>query len=150
MDNLRKGLMILLIGAFCISCGSSPSDSGGGNEEPSPDPDPSTEDTTPPSAPSEMNGLSGDRQVALDWDAVSADDLDGYNLYRSEESFSNISGMDPINGSSLITSEEFTDDDVTNGTTYYYRLTAVDENDNESGTSSEVEVTPFSNPPDRP
>jgi TolB protein len=140
--------MILVISALCIGCGGSPT--GGGDEDDPPDNDPPAEDTTPPSAPGGVAGESGDRQVVLNWDAVSADDLDGYNLYRSEESFSNVSGMDPVNGSSLITSEEFTDDDVSNGTTYYYRLTAVDDSENESSTSSEVEVTPFSDPPDRP
>ncbi len=128
-------------------CGGSPSDSGDNGDDP-PDND-DTEDTTPPSSPGSLEGTSGDQTVELVWDTNDEDDLEGYNLYRAEESFSDVSDMDPVNDE-LLSETEFTDEDVQNGTTYYYRLTAVDGNDNESSTSSEVEVTPFANPPDRP
>lgn len=133
-------------------CGGSPSDPGNnngndnGNDN---DNDPDTEDTTPPSSPGSLEGTSGNQMVELVWDTNDEDDLEGYNLYRAEESFSDVSGMDPVNNE-LLSETEFTDEDVQNGTTYFYRLTAVDGNDNESSTSSEVEVTPFANPPDRP
>lgn len=103
-----------------------------------------------PSAPTNLDGTSGDQEIVLSWNANSEDDLAGYHLYRSISNISSISGMDPVNGSNLIQNAEYTDTDVDNGTTYYYRLTAVDENENESSMSSQLEITPFSDPPDRP
>lgn len=41
------------------------------------------------------------------------------------------------------------DTGLDDGTTYYYRLTAVDDSENESSPSSEVEITPFSDLLDR-
>lgn len=145
MEKVQRLFSKLCITFFLIlaGCGGSPSDAGDGDE------DPPTEDTTSPSAPGGVAGESGDQQVILIWDAVSADDLDGYNVYRSEESFSEVSGMDPVN-ESLVSDAEFSDENLQNGITYYYRITAMDENDNESEPSSEIEVTPFSDPPNRP
>ncbi len=146
MENLRNGLLILFISVCCIGCGGSPSGGGGGEDPP---PDSPSEDTTPPSSPNGVEGESSDQQVLLNWNAVTTSDLEGYNLYRSTQSFNNISSLNPVNNN-LITDTEFVDNDVNNGTTYYYRLTAVDDSDNESSTSQQVEVTPFSDPPDRP
>lgn len=136
-------LLLLLAG-----CGGSPSDSGDDDNNP-PDNDNDTEDTTPPSSPGNLEGTSGDQMVELAWDTNDEDDLEGYNLYRAEESFSDVSDRDPVNGD-LLTGTDYSDEDVQNGTTYYYRLTAVDGAENESGTSTEVEITPFADPPDRP
>ena len=131
--------LLLVVGAAC---------SGGGSNDPDPDPDP-PEDTTAPSAPSGLEATSGDGEIDLNWSNVSASDLDGYNVYRSTSSFSDVSGQSPINGS-LLSDPSFTDSDVSNGTTYYYRVTAVDDAENESGVSGEASVTPFPSPPDRP
>lgn len=138
-------LMLLLI---LTGCGGNPSDSGDEDEDPASE-EPPTEDTTPPSSPGGLDGTSGDQMVELFWNDNSEDDLDGYKVYRSEESFSSVSEMEPINRS-LVSDAEFSDEDLENGTTYYYRVTAVDENENESNPSPELELTPFSNPPDRP
>ncbi len=104
----------------------------------------------PPAAPANLSGTSGDQEIELNWDANDEDDLSGYNLYRSTSSFSDASDMDPVNGSELVTSPNFTDTGLENGTTYYYRITAVDEGNNESSVSTQLEITPFSGPPDRP
>ncbi len=138
----RWGLVILLtIGLVgCSSSGSNDDDNGGG---------PPDEDTTPPPVPSNLEAISGDGEVELSWSAVSASDLDGYNVYRSTSSIGSLSGLTPLNGSPL-SQASFTDSDVSNGTLYYYRVSAVDDSDNESGGSGEVEVTPFPSPPDRP
>ncbi|WP_440998744.1 fibronectin type III domain-containing protein [Fodinibius sp. SL11] len=111
---------------------------------------PDDTDNNAPSAPTSLKGTSGDQEVVLTWDANTESDLTGYNLYRSTSSISDISGMDPVNGSNMIQAAEYTDTALENGTTYYYRLTAIDENENESSMSSQLEITPFSNPPDRP
>lgn len=76
--------------------------------------------------------------------------MDGYNLYRARSSFSNISGMQPVNSSTLINDPVVTDTGLENGTTYYYRVTAVDQSGNESEPSAELEITPYADPPDRP
>lgn len=145
---MRERLLTLFVVLLLAGCSSSPSDSsddGGGDPNPPPD-----EDTTAPASPSAVEGVSGDQQVELSWAANDESDLDGYNLYRSTSSISDVSNMGPVNGSTLIVATDFTDSGLENGTTYYYRVTAVDENDNESGTSPELEITPFANPPDRP
>ena len=130
-------LLAMLTMAILAGCGGSPSDSGDEG------------DTTPPSVPEGIEGTSGDEMIELIWEANSEDDLAGYNLYRSEESFSDVSDMSPVNRF-LISDIKFTDENLQNGITYYYRLTAMDENNNESNPSSELEITSFSDPPDRP
>lgn len=106
-------------------------------------------DSTPPDPPAELSGNSQDGAVELNWGAVEADDLNGYNVYRSESEIGNVSDLSPIN-SERLSDTTYTDEEVTNGTTYYYLVTALDDSDNESGASNEAKVTPFSGPPDRP
>lgn len=120
-------------------------DSGGSNGKEGNGPD-----TTPPPVPSGLSATSGDSEIELSWSAVSSSDLDGYHLYRATSAINSVEGMTPVNGSTPITETQFTDGSVDNGTTYHYRLTAIDTNGNESEASSEVEVTPFPTPPDRP
>jgi len=107
-------------------------------------------DTKAPAAPQNLNGNSGEQQIELNWNANGENDLAGYNVYRSTSSFSTVTGMNPINGSNLIKNQNITDTGLENGITYFYRLTAVDESSNESKVSSQLKITPFSNPPDRP
>ena len=104
-------------------------------------------DSEPPSAPSNLTATSEDGEVSLNWDRVSAEDLAGYNVYRST------SPIDSLNSSSRVTSisvTEFDDPSVQNQTTYYYQVTAVDQSANESEPSGEEEVTPFGGPQNRP
>lgn len=155
--KVRNTFFTLLIALAMIACGS-PSDSGsgggnggdGGNGGSGSGGSDTPDDTTPPSAPGGIDGESGDEIIELSWSANSEDDLEGYNLYRSRESFSSNSSMDPVNGSDLLTETGYSDQEVENGTTYYYRLTAIDDSGNESSLSSQVKVTPFSDPPGRP
>jgi len=91
-----------------------------------------------PAAPTGLSATAGDATVSLDWNDNSEPDLDGYNMYRSTTSGS---GYSQINGS-LLSSSNYTDNSVTNGTTYYYVVTAVDTDLNESAYSSEVSATP--------
>ena len=98
------------------------------------------EDTTPPANPTGLAATAGDSQVSLDWNNNTEGDLDGYNVYRSLTSGS---GYSKINGSLVIPSE-YIDNTVNNGTTYYYKATAVDELENESGYSNEDSAIPGS------
>jgi fibronectin type 3 domain-containing protein len=95
------------------------------------------ENVTPPSVPSGLAAEADGRQVNLTWDANSESDLSEYRLYR---------GTSPEPTTQVATiaagTESYTDTDVSNGTTYYYRLTAVDTDGNESNFSNEVSATP--------
>jgi hypothetical protein len=95
-------------------------------------------DTTPPAAPTNLAATAGDAQVSLDWDDNAESDLAGYNVYRSTTSGS---GYAQVNGS-LVSASDYTDGSVTNGTTYYYVVSAVDTSSNESGFSNEASATP--------
>ncbi len=59
-------------------------------------------------------------------------------MYRSETS--GVGGYDQINVS-LVVDSNYVDNDVNNFTPYYYVVTAVDTNDNESGYSNEGSAT---------
>ena len=86
-------------------------------------------DVTPPAVPTGLQATAGDRQVALDW-ADNADAIAGYRVYR--------------NGSPVATptGSAFTDTGLTNGSTYTYRVTALDQAGNESGPSNQVSASP--------
>ena len=87
----------------------------------------------PPSAPSGVVATPGTAQVALTWNASAG--ATSYNVKRSTTSGSGYATV----GSPASTS--YTDTGLTNGTTYYYVVTAVNAN-GESGNSSQVSATP--------
>lgn len=97
-----------------------------------------TPDTIPPLVPTGLSAAAGNETVSLDWNDNGEGDLDGYNVYRSTTSGS---GYTLLNAS-LLSSSDYVDNDVTNGTTYYYVVTAVDMDSNESAQSSEASATP--------
>ena len=76
--------------------------------------------------------------VELDWDDNNEPDLDGYNIYRSATSGS---GYIKLN-TALVTDSNYTDITAVNGMPYFYVVTAVDTNSNESGYSDEATATP--------
>ncbi|MCS3678679.1 fibronectin type 3 domain-containing protein [Salinibacter ruber] len=99
----------------------------------------------PFAAPSGLEGTSRDSEVALSWDAAGG--ADTYNVYRSTSSTDGAEGEPLATG---VAETSYADTDAKNGTKYYYRVTSVNPNGTESSASSEVEKTPFSDPPDRP
>lgn len=131
LRTLFSGLLITALGLATVGC-----DAGGANGG-------GEEDTTPPSAPSGLTTDAADALVDLSWEAI--DDADSYNIYRAT------SPTDEISGSALdtgISSTSYADEDAENGTTYYYRVTAVDTAGNESDGSGEAQSTPFTDPTD--
>ena len=89
---------------------------------------------SPVNNPTNLTAIPGDAQVTLNWDAVTS--AAGYNVKRSttaggpyETITTNVSGI------------SYVDTDVTNGTTYYYVVTAVNA-DGESANSNEASATP--------
>jgi len=92
----------------------------------------------PPAAPTGLVATAGNETVGLDWNDNIEPDVAGYNVYRSTISGS---GYVKQNGP-IVSLSEYTDDMVTNSTTYYYVVKAVDTNDLESGYSNEDSATP--------
>jgi len=88
-----------------------------------------------PSAPTAVTPSAGDRQVTISWSAVSG--ATSYNIYWSETS-----GVTKDNGTQIpdITSP-YSHTGLTNGTTYYYVVTAVN-SFGESAESAEVSAAP--------
>ncbi|MDO7908835.1 glycoside hydrolase family 6 protein [Paenibacillus sp. JX-17] len=93
-----------------------------------------TASVTVPAAPAGLNGTAGDAQVKLDWNAVSG--ASGYTVKRARSASgpytalaANISGL------------TYTDTTVTNGTTYYYVVSAVN-SAGESANSAAVSAKP--------
>lgn len=128
--------VILSLALILVGCGIFGGGSDGGG------------DLSPPSSPTDLNATSQDGAIGLSWNAPKG--ADTYRVYRSTSS-----GVDP-SGSPLetgLSSTEHVDETAENGKTYYYVVTAVvSEGDQtaESDPSGEVEKTPFSTPPDRP
>ena len=94
---------------------------------------------THPSTPTGVTVAAGDGQVTLSWNTVS--DATSYNIY-----WSTMSGVTKTTGTKIsnVTSP-YTHTGLTNGTTYYYVVTAVNSN-GESNESIQVSVTPSAIP----
>jgi hypothetical protein len=90
-----------------------------------------------PAAPTGLSATPGVGTIILDWNDNNESDLAGYNIWRMPEG----GYYDLLNGS-LVTVSNYTDTDVTYGTTYYYLVTAVDTSLNESDFSNEVSAAP--------
>ena len=124
---MRKSslLLLLVLGLVTTGCDAI----GGGDDE-----------SIIPGAPAGLTADSGDAQITLTW--RSATDANTYSVYRSTDPTDIVSGS-PV--SSGLSETNYTDTSVSNGTTYYYKVTAVA--DDEGEPSNGVEVTPFSEPP---
>jgi fibronectin type 3 domain-containing protein len=101
-----------------------------------------TPTTGAPSTPTGLTATAGNAQVALRWNASSG--ATSYNVYRSTAS-----GQETLYKSG-ITATSFTDTGATNGTKYYYEITAVSPGGVESAQSSEVSATPAAGAPSAP
>ncbi len=84
-----------------------------------------------PSAPIGLVATAGDNSISLDW-INTEPDLASYNVYRDT-----VSGGPYTQIASGVLTSDYVDNTVVDGTTYYYVVTAVDTNDDESGYSNE-------------
>ena len=99
-----------------------------------------TPSTNPPATPTGLGATPGNRQVALTWTASSG--ATSYNVKRStssgaETTITNVTGVN------------YTDTQVVNGTTYYYKVSATNTY-GESANSLEVSATPQAQAPPTP
>jgi len=93
---------------------------------------------TPPTAPTGLTASAGNQQITLDWADNSEPDLAGYHVYRATTSAGPYTRLT----TSLLPSSNYTDVGLTNGTTYYYVVTATDAGNNESTNSNEANAKP--------
>ena len=92
-----------------------------------------------PAAPTGLNSITGDESVYLYWYAVGENDIEHYAIYRSETNPNQ--GLDRIETISASLTD-YVDNDVINGATYYYRVSAIDESGQESDLSDYAMDTP--------
>jgi len=93
-------------------------------------------DNLPPVAPANTRAIQLDPDVAevnVDWDAVSASDLEFYTVHRGA-----VSGVYDVAVDVDVNS--YTDTDVEPGETYYYAVSATDVHENESVLSAEATI----------
>jgi len=103
----------------------------------------------PPAAPTVLTGTAGDNSVTLLWDVVST--AQSYNLYIAEETFgdpisvvnyASLKGGDLVSGiSGSDTSTVLGAGYVSNGTSYYFVITAVN-SAGESAPTGNIQLTP--------
>ena len=88
---------------------------------------------TPPHSPTGLTVVPGVNRVFLTWNDNKEADLAGYYVYRStgiRKKFKRLTDK-------IIDRTAFSDDTVESGVTYYYTVTAVDQEGNESAPSVE-------------
>jgi fibronectin type 3 domain-containing protein len=90
---------------------------------------------TPPAAPTNVMPAAGNQSVTLSWTASTG--ATSYNVYRGMSPGGE--GNSPV--ATNVSTTTYTDLNLTNGTTYYYQVTAVNGN-GESARSTEVSAVP--------
>jgi hypothetical protein len=93
-------------------------------------------DITPPSSPKGVYSVTGDATIYIYWEANDDEDFSKYRIYWS------LDPDDPFEYLGSTHDPEYVDQGLTNGTTYYYIITAVDFSGNESGNSKMIYDTP--------
>ncbi|MEW6555835.1 MAG: alpha-amylase family glycosyl hydrolase [Elusimicrobiota bacterium] len=113
-----------------------------------------TTDNTPPSAPSTLAAQPRSEAVMLSWQPNTESDFQSYLIYRSStEPIPDGSFPEPVfevfktfyydnNLDGQLDSNDNVYDRIQNGTTYYYRIRAVDRNGNKSALSNQITVIP--------
>ncbi|RQO66034.1 hypothetical protein DBR43_27730 [Pedobacter sp. KBW06] len=96
-----------------------------------------TFDRTAPAIPSGLAAVSGDTQIVLNWTANTETDLAKYRILYGTSPNPTTFLADVPAGTTT-----FTNVGLTNGTTYYYRIQAIDQADNASTLSADVSAIP--------
>ncbi|QVT79689.1 Amylopullulanase [Nocardioides aquaticus] len=99
-------------------------------------------DTTPPAVPTGVVATPGNGHVGLAWSPVTASDLDGYLVYRAPTANGPWAKLTAIPN----TATGYDATGLTNGTTYWFAITSIDDTGNESARSNASPATPASPP----
>lgn len=103
-----------------------------------------TVDRTAPGAPTANTAVSGDGVIVLKFTAPADSDLQSYRIYRATVPIADVTlcgcalEVIPSAGSSM----EYRSKGLTNGTTYFHRITAIDKAGNEGAASGSLSGTP--------
>lgn len=116
-------VIIIFISVFMAGCSGSGGSGGGGKVG------------NPPATPTGLTATAGNQQVMLSWNSSSG--ATTYNLQRGTTSGG------PYTTISSPTATSYTDTSLTNGTTYYYVVSAVNSS-GQSANSNQVSATPIS------
>ena len=97
-------------------------------------------DTSPPATPVGLTTISGNNHVKLVWAANNEDDISAYQVYgrTNSDGFASLAKV-------IVGTDRYTHLGLTNGTIYYYRISAVDNVGNESDKTGYVSALPQSN-----
>ncbi len=94
-----------------------------------------TTDTTAPATPTGLVATPANGQVTLTWQDNPELDVVGYRLYMG-------TAQDKLESKDFVTTNSMTVTGLTNGTTYFFALDAVDAANNHSGQTVPVSATP--------
>lgn len=100
-------------------------------------PPPPPSDTTPPAVPTGLSATAGNSSVTLSWNANTESDLNSYHLFKGTVDGGWVDYFISVGKNTT----NYTDNNVTNGTTYYYRISASDASGNQSNRSAQVSAT---------
>lgn len=120
-----RALAVLLLAGMTFGCGGGPTSSGGSNT--------TSATANVPAAPTALAATAGNQLVSLTWMASSG--ATGYHVKRSTTSGG------PYTQAGSATATSYTDTGLTNGTTYFYVVSALD-TAGESMNSSQASGTP--------
>ena len=95
---------------------------------------------TPPGAPQNLTTAASSGQVILKWNKNTEGDFLKYRIYKGTTSGGEILS-DSTSGGITDTTKTITG--LTNGTVYYFKVTAIDSERFESASSNEVNIIPF-------
>lgn len=95
-------------------------------------------DNLVPAPPAGFSGEASETDITLTWLESEDEDFDYFAIYRSETQDFDPNGMEPIGTTS---GTLFVDNSVEMGKTYYYKMSVVDFNKNESDYSAELAFT---------
>ncbi len=95
--------------------------------------------SSPPSTPTGFAAAAGNQKITLSWNA-SVGTTTKYYIYRRND------GLYPYLASTTAATYTYDDGGLTNGTTYYYKLSAANADDDESTSTDAVSATPVTPP----